>query len=61
MIEFDDEKPEQPEKPKRYDDCERCGEPFANYVNDPYQADINNREVKRYLCRSCYNDIAGDI
>ena len=40
--------------------CEMCGEP-ADYVIDPYDADIYNITIYRWLCPSCLTSIAGDI
>ena len=40
--------------------CELCGEP-ADYVVDPYDEDINNITVYRWLCPDCLSSIAGDI
>lgn len=40
--------------------CEMCGEP-AEYVVDPYDADIYNITVYRWLCPHCLTSIAGDI
>lgn len=33
----------------------------VNYVSDPYELEIRNREVMGWLCRSCHDAIAGDI
>lgn len=41
--------------------CECCGSAYADWVYDPYEYDINNRTVMRWLCPHCYYDIAGNI
>ena len=42
--------------------CEKCGcKDCASYVEDPYQKDMNDTIVMRWLCSECYADIAGDI
>ena len=41
--------------------CERCGKEEGDLVNDPYQRDMYDRDVEKYLCHDCYSDIAGDI
>jgi len=42
--------------------CENCGcTQCADYVKDPYQDDMNDVVIMRWLCSECYRDIAGDI
>ena len=43
------------------DCCERCGDIHAEYVENPFQYEMNNIEVMEWLCADCYSDIAGDI
>ena len=33
----------------------------VNYVSDPYELEIRNRDVMGWLCASCHDAIAGDI
>jgi hypothetical protein len=40
--------------------CVRCGKP-GRKVEDPYQADVNNRKVKTVLCTKCYGDLCQEV
>jgi len=40
--------------------CSRCGADGADYVANPFDREINNRIHMQWLCRNCYNSIAGD-
>lgn len=41
--------------------CDICGCEHADYVQDPYQYEMNGYIVHRWLCRHCYSDLLGDI
>ena len=42
--------------------CERCGtDEDVDYVIDPYQQEINDREIWVYLCPDCYHECCMDI
>ncbi len=43
--------------------CDQCGKdkPDVKERLDPYEEDVNNREVLRNLCRNCEYEIAQDI
>ena len=41
--------------------CEKCQEPKANYIVNPYQLEINNKEIHEYLCDDCYNELLSEI
>lgn len=41
--------------------CDFCGQPGAETVIDPYDADINNTEIERDLCKRCYENRSDDI
>lgn len=41
--------------------CERCGDPTADYVVNPYLYDMYGEESYIWICDRCYKDIAGDI
>jgi len=44
------------------DTCEACGSTNdIEYIEDPYQKDINNTSSFVFLCESCYQSKQGDI
>ena len=49
------------EDQKECTNCERCGSPDAEYVENPYQKEIYGKSVMEWLCDTCLEDIRGDI
>lgn len=46
--------------------CEECGavnspDNPVDYIEDPYDAEINDFHIERWLCLDCYNDKQGNI
>ena len=43
--------------------CEICGKHKGDtkWSIDPYQADVNNEEIYRWLCDECYRDLTWEI
>ena len=41
--------------------CSCCGEPGANYVDDPYDYEIYGVHNKRWLCPHCEHEFAMDV
>lgn len=41
--------------------CDICGKEDAKPVIDPYDFDVNDLEVTRYLCADCYQERVNDI
>jgi len=41
--------------------CERCGNPNAEYTEDPYAADMYGDYTKHWLCASCIDESAMEI
>ena len=51
-------------KDKKYSSCvqcEYCDRFDAEFVIDPYDSDVNNRETWVWLCEECYNNRKDDI
>lgn len=44
-------------------ECDMCGGKSIDVSerDDPYQADVHDVFVKRYLCDFCYNELVSDI
>lgn len=50
------------EKVEYFEDlCEHCGGAGADYMVNPYDADINGIENWQFICPSCYENLCGDI
>ena len=41
--------------------CEYCYSDVGKSVNDPYEEEIHNKEIKIVVCDECYKDRAEDI
>ena len=41
--------------------CEVCGEKKADYIVDPYLAEVHNQTVYAWLCEDCYQEKLNDI
>ena len=41
--------------------CEECGGPNATKQADPYEEDVNDRVVMRWLCERCVKNLADEI
>jgi rRNA maturation endonuclease Nob1 len=43
--------------------CEKCGKdkPDVEYVEDPYDKEIEDVSNWKYLCDNCYDEISWDI
>ncbi len=42
--------------------CEVCGEEKkCRYIADPFDEDVNNATVMRWLCDECYDNLCDDI
>lgn len=42
------------EQTKDVSNCEICGNP-AKFITDPFEEEMNDRIVLRWLCSDCYN------
>jgi hypothetical protein len=41
--------------------CEICGGGGADYVEDPYNSEMEGESYQRWLCSYCYNDLKSNV
>lgn len=41
--------------------CEECGSEYGVYRNDPFEEEMNQKEIEVCLCDDCYSNRCMDI